>query len=288
VSTLCDRRIRAARRALSLVTLATSLGIAAPALADSALDEAKALTSKATVEYNVGKFQEALDLYSKAYERFPTPVLLFDIGQCHKLLKNYERALFFFRGYLHAQPTAANRAAVEALIDEAQREFDSQRALEAAKAGMADDSTPTQPAPSPAHVEKPAPAPAAPPAPVDAPQPNPGSAPLRIAGLTTAGAGVVAIGLGAYFGLHSTSLSNEISGVSSARGTWSAQDQSDYDAGKTGAMIANVLYVAGGVALATGALHTFLGWPRGSTTVHATATFTPDPGGGQIVVVGRF
>jgi tetratricopeptide (TPR) repeat protein len=279
--------LRAPRRALSVVALAASLGFAAPARADSALDEAKELTSKATVEYNVGKFQEALDLYSKAYEKYPIAVLLFDIGQCHKLLKNYERALFFFRGYLRAQPAAANRASVEALIDEAQREYDSQRALESAKARMA-DGAPAQPPTPPAPVEKPAPPPAAT-APIDVPKPNPGSAALRITGLTTAGAGILAIGAGAYFGLHAASLSNEISGVSSGHGTWSAQDQSDYDSGKTAAMVANVLYIAGGAALATGTLLTILGWPKGTAAaVHATATFAPDPGGGQLVVVGSF
>jgi hypothetical protein len=105
-------------------------------------------------------------------------------------------------------------------------------------------------------------------------------------GLSTAGVGIVAVGLGAYFGLHAASLSNEISSVSSGHGTWSAQDQSDYDAGKTSALLANVLYIAGGVALATGTLLTYLGWPKGPA--QTTATLAPSPGGGQLVVVGRF
>jgi tetratricopeptide (TPR) repeat protein len=278
--------------------LLAALGTATPARADTALDEAKALTNTAMVEYNVGKFREALELYSKAYERYPTPVLLFDVGQCQRMLKNYERAIFFFRGYLRAEPSAPNRTAVEALIAEAQRELDDERAIEAAKA----DQAPAAPA-SAASTEPPAPPSAAPPLGAP-PPPTPPAAPkaelpappakpaiaqtddlLFKGGLVTAGAGVVAVGLGVYFGLHAASLSSEIASVSASRGMWTAQDQSDYDAGQTSATAASVLYVAGGLLLATGGVLVYFGWPRVSTT---TALVVPEPGGASFAAVSRF
>src|SRR5580700_4366913 len=112
--------------------LAPLLVLAAPASAANpspqALKEARKLTGDATVEYNVGRFDEALDLYTKAYERYPKPVLLFDLGQCHRQLGHYERALFFYHGYLRGQPNAPNRALVEKFIDDSQKQLDAQRA----------------------------------------------------------------------------------------------------------------------------------------------------------------
>jgi tetratricopeptide (TPR) repeat protein len=78
-------------------------------------------------QYQVGHFGEALAEYSKAYELYATPPLLFNIAQCHRGLKNWERAIFFFDGYLSARPNAENRKVVEALIAEAQTELDKQR-----------------------------------------------------------------------------------------------------------------------------------------------------------------
>lgn len=80
--------------------------------------EAKRLADEATRKYNLGQFQEALDGYSKAYETFPAPSLLFNLGQCHRSLGNHERAVFFYEGYLREKPNAANRDVVEELLTE--------------------------------------------------------------------------------------------------------------------------------------------------------------------------
>src|SRR5437764_93903 len=82
------------------------------------------LFERATIAYKLGRFEEALVLYSKAYEAFPLPALLFNIGQCHKMLKNHERAIFFFRGFLQDKPDDKSRPIVESLIAESQAELD--------------------------------------------------------------------------------------------------------------------------------------------------------------------
>ena len=244
----------------------------------AALEQAKALTGRATIEYNIGHFEQALELYTKAYEALPTPALLFDLGQCHRMLGKPERAIFFFQGYLRAKPDAPNRALVEQLL-----------AGHATAAGGATGSLSTRRrratrcSRSPLAPTAPAPLPDTP---VVA-QPV-GHPTLRIAGLATAGAGVVLVGLAVVLGLHASSLSSEISRVSSDHGTWSSQYQSDYNAGKTSATAASILFVAGGVALATGGVLTYLGWPRKTSEAHPVAAVAPSPGGASVARAGSF
>ncbi len=80
--------------------------------------EAKLLFKRAQLAYKLGKFENALGEYSKAYEMLPLPGFLFNIGQCHRQLGAYERAVFFYKGYLREKPEAKNRALVGDLIQE--------------------------------------------------------------------------------------------------------------------------------------------------------------------------
>jgi tetratricopeptide (TPR) repeat protein len=277
-----------------LALLAPLLVAAAPASAGNssiqALKEARKLTGEATVEYNVGRFEQALDLYTKAYERYPKPALLFDLGQCHRQLGHYERALFFLHGYLREQPTAPNRALVEKLIDDSQQQLDAQRATEAAEAAQA-----AQAQARAAEAARPQSPPSAIPPPATASQsprsggteapPAPGSSVLPVVGFAMAGVGALLVGGGVYAGLRSASLAKEISQLSTTHGTWTPQIQSDYESGKSFATIANVLYVSGAVALSTGVALAWFGWP---TSTPATASLTPLRGGAAVDLVARF
>ncbi|MEP6654807.1 MAG: hypothetical protein ABJA82_15700 [Myxococcales bacterium] len=61
----------------------------------------------AVAQYNLGHFAEASALFEKAYRIDPAPVLLFNIGQCHRRLGNNDLALFFYRQYLGQAPVNA-------------------------------------------------------------------------------------------------------------------------------------------------------------------------------------
>ncbi len=193
---------------------------------------------------------------------------------------------FFYQGYLRGKPDAANRPLVERFIQDSQKQLDAERAAAAAASAAAVPSPP--PAPPPADA-----APAAPPstdastAPSasDASSPSPAWSPLRIAGIATAGAGIVVLGAAIAEGLAASSLSNQVSRISSQHGTWSSQAQSEYDAGKSDATAANVLYVTGALVLAGGAVMTWLGWPKTQST---TAAVAPLPGGASMSLVTRF
>lgn len=67
--------------------------------------------------YAVGKFKEALDEFTAAYEAAPLPDFLFNIGQCHRRLGHHDEAIFFFTGFLERADNV-NRADIEALIAE--------------------------------------------------------------------------------------------------------------------------------------------------------------------------
>jgi tetratricopeptide (TPR) repeat protein len=88
---------------------------------------AKIEVEKAALHYRLGRFEDALDAYTRAYELFNAPVLLFNIGQCHKNLKHYERAIFFFQGYLREETNPEKRALAEELVIKSRADLEKQR-----------------------------------------------------------------------------------------------------------------------------------------------------------------
>lgn len=80
--------------------------------------EARDYFDRAERDYKLGRFEDALANYSRAYERLPAPAFLFNIGQCHRNLGNHERAIYFLRGYLRDDPSAPDKQRVEDLIAE--------------------------------------------------------------------------------------------------------------------------------------------------------------------------
>jgi hypothetical protein len=98
--------------------------------------QAKAAVAQAQVDYQLGRFEAALEGYRRAYELVQLPVLLFDMGQCHRNLGNVERAKFFFEGYLRDETRMdpERRHVVEDLIAESTATLDRQRAAAAAAA----------------------------------------------------------------------------------------------------------------------------------------------------------
>jgi len=136
---------------LVLISFVFALGTAraapkgAPAkpVPDAALvAKAKPYVVAGDTAYKLGKFSDALTQYSKAYEIYPAPALLFNIGQCQRNLKDFEKAIFSYESYLRSTPAAANRALVEDLITESRvllkKQRDDQAAADARARGDAD------------------------------------------------------------------------------------------------------------------------------------------------------
>ena len=99
-------------------------------------EKAKTLAEDAGRKYNLGQFDDALKLYTEAYDTFPAAGLLFNLAQCHRSLGNHERAVFFYEGYLREKPKATNRDMVDELLTEERAALARQREAEAEKARL--------------------------------------------------------------------------------------------------------------------------------------------------------
>ena len=163
--------------AAALLACVLVAGIPAAARADSTRDQAKAEVAKAEVHYKLGRFQEALEAYARAYELFPAPVLLFDIGQCHKQLKNHERAIFFFEGYLREETHPGRRRLAQDLVAKSRADLEKQNA--AAASGQPSPPSPASAPPQPVLPLAPEPGPGSPPP--EAKMPSPTVPPLLAA-----------------------------------------------------------------------------------------------------------
>ncbi len=119
--------------ALSIAVIAATLPVR-PARAAEDADDAIAQKSarrhfkKGEKLYALGRFAEALVEYQAAFEAYPAPEFLFDIGQCHRNLKHYDEAIFSFKKYLRLMPDADNREATEKLIAELEATRDRENA----------------------------------------------------------------------------------------------------------------------------------------------------------------
>ena len=81
----------------------------APARADKKRDAeaAREHTQRATVAYNLGHFDEAVEAFEAAYKLVLDPALLFNVAQAHRLGGRPERALATYKAYLRTAPRGA-------------------------------------------------------------------------------------------------------------------------------------------------------------------------------------
>jgi len=132
------------RALFCLLVLAAGVAVAAgPASAeDRATKLAKKHYARGEKLFALGRFDDALLEYEAAFEAKPLPGFLFNIGQCHRNLGDYDEAIFSFRKYLKLAPDADNKDDVLSLIEELE---DKKRAAEAeADAHRFDTPPPTE------------------------------------------------------------------------------------------------------------------------------------------------
>src|SRR5262245_58294103 len=115
-------RAMSVRPASLLLACAVLLSTAAPAQAQSQpignKKKALELYDKAKIQYDLGHWKQAIELWVQAYETYNAPEFLFNIAQAYRQDGNCERALFFYRRYLATRPNAPNRAEVEGFMKE--------------------------------------------------------------------------------------------------------------------------------------------------------------------------
>lgn len=106
------------------------LGATSPALAQQPAGDKKkalALFDKGDAQYDLGRWKAAIDLWTQAYEAYPSPAFLFNIAQAYRQDQDHCQALHFYRRYLAKKPDAKNRGEVENFIAELEPRCQSSR-----------------------------------------------------------------------------------------------------------------------------------------------------------------
>jgi tetratricopeptide (TPR) repeat protein len=88
------------------------------ALTPPEAQHAERLVHASIRDFDLGNFEQALGEAEQAYGLDPLPQILFNIAQCHRALKHWEKAAFFYQRYLSKLPNAPNRPTVEDLLTE--------------------------------------------------------------------------------------------------------------------------------------------------------------------------
>ncbi len=87
---------------------------------------ARARYKSGTKHFDLGEFKAALEDFKEAFRLKEDPVILYNIGQCYRLLQDNVEAVRAYRSYLRRAPEAPNRVEVEAKIATLQQAIDSQ------------------------------------------------------------------------------------------------------------------------------------------------------------------
>jgi len=280
----------------SLITIAISFSSQARAqqsgaeseAVDASLDaEARALYEAGELAYQRGRFENALEHFSRAYKLSQRPELLYNIGSAADRLRLDEQALDAFLKYLEALPEAPNRAEVQSRIKVLQKT--SRRQIEdtaSEAAAVEKEARPepesAEPEPTGEEVERVV----EPVAPAEEPRIEPvapeveGAAGQGALPWIVAGTGVALGGAGAVLFIVGQGKISDVEGAE--RGSRWEDYEADADTGPTLANTGVVLIGVGAAALATGVAWLAVGGGKGGERVAVAVT----PSG--VTARGRF
>jgi hypothetical protein len=241
--------------------------------------------TRGNTAYNLGRFDEAVEHFTKAYETWPQPEFLYNIAQSYRLARNCKQALHFYKRF-RSLKDADTKSPLSAKKREEVERFISQLTECAAKA----DTTAGTP---PDTIARPGNAPAGQPAtPAAAPETAQASASeddtgeeeltpptssgrgKKVAGIVTAGAGLGLVVTGAVFGVMAKSAQSD---VENAVANGLPYDP-DLDAtGRRNSTISMVTLGVGAAAVVTGGVLYFLGArsAKPSATAEASLRIVP-------------
>lgn len=269
-----------------MLVVATGAAAAQPtAPSDKQKQQAGELVKKAITKSQAGDHDAAIELYLQSYALIPTPILLSNIGSEYQAASKPVDALRYFCKYLDADPTGANvsyaTAQAKTLQIQLGNEFDDKNVCKPKEAPPPPQ--PTPPADSGAGSGSAAPV-------VGAGESQTGEHPtktLEYAGLGVGAAGVIAFGVGVYFGLQAKSISDDIS--NHPMGTpWRNDIQAYEQQGKDDETRGIILMIGGGAAAVTGTVMFVLGRSHGSSNEHVTLRPIATPTTAGLALGGRF
>jgi tetratricopeptide (TPR) repeat protein len=222
--------------------------------------EAEKRFKQAEALYKRADYLAAAAEYQAAYDLSGLPGLLYNVAQSYRLGGEKEKAVAAYRLFLEKAPDHQLATVARGHLEALEREL---------AAARPDEPAPMKPAREP-RSDVVATAPAA---------PSRGRG-LRVAGLVTAGVGLVALGAALHYGIEARKASDAISDNEEA---WSRSLLDRYDEGESAETKMFVLSGAGAAALLTGGVLYYLG-RRAEASVGAV----PATGGAQVTLSGRF
>lgn len=213
------------------------------AVAETALSEkqkkarAREIYEAGERAFRIGDAQVAADRFKESYQLYPTPLILFNLGQVHKQLGDLEKAAFFFKQYLAASE-AENRY----------RE-DAQRRLEEVERALEEKRRATPAAPPASTTASPQPSPPEPVVAIATPPPKRTNRTFVIAGGAMLGLGVVGLAVGGAGAALASSAADDLTAATRAGDSFDAATERR---GKAMQTMSIVGFAVGGVAAVTG------------------------------------
>lgn len=266
-----------ARRIVAAVCV--SLLVASPVLAQpppptpQQKQAAGDLTKQAIAKSQANDHDKAIELYLQAFEIVPLPVLLNNVATEYQKLKKPVEALKYFCMYLAQDPTgqSASYATAQAKliqIDQGNKDV--------TDATVCDPPKPVEP---PVRV--------APPPIEPKPEPEDRGKSMRIAGFAIGGAGLVGLGVGAYFGFKAKDISDQITNHPK-NDMWPDDVQDLEDEGQAHENKQIIFMIAGGALVATGVALYFIGRSRKGNAEQVTLMPTATPESAGLAITGGF
>ena len=221
--------------------------------------EAKRLADEGTKNFNAQQYEQAAELYQQAYLIDPKPGYLYATAQAQRLGGNCEKALLAYDAYLRTNPPDSERAKTEANVERCKQDLaDREAAVQATQVAPPPEVPVTPPAPPP--VVEPPPPP---------PPPPPGKS--YVLGHLMLGAGVIALGGGAYLFQSGRSVITDHNDAATYQDFLDTRD--DMDAAKQKQTL-GVVGIAAGVALIGGGITYYVLHSRSEEEPPVSATVT--------------
>lgn len=208
-------------------------------------DKALALFEDSDRAYKAGEFEKAAELLREAYELYPEPLLLYNLGRAQEGLGDTAGAVESYERYLAEAQEIKDRGAIERRVETLkaqlakQREDARRRAAEEERRRREEEERRRNP-----------------------PRPIDDRTPLEKYGpWITMGSGGAIVLTGAYFGIRASNLHDDAVATPIQRDAAQLQDSAQHSA-----TVANVLFVVGGATIASGLVWKLWQWRSGDTS----------------------
>lgn len=256
--------------AFALAVLVAAVGAAHAQGRPGRQAEAEKRFQQAESLYKRGEYLAAAGEYQAAYDLSGLPGLLYNVAQSYRLGGEKEKAVSAYRLFLEKAPDHQLAAVARGHLEALEREL-----AQAKPAGEPATEAPREAVPRPDLTAQAA-----------APAEPARGRPLRVAGLVSAGVGLVALGAALHYGIEAKKASDAISENDEA---WTGSLLDRYDEGESAETRMFVLSGVGAAALAAGGVLYYLGW-RASRSEAASVAIgaAPSAGGGAVMLGGAW